>query len=421
MDKDDKKVDRRAFLKCGAAGATMGAVSILGFTPNATAGQSPNRAKDQDIFGKLGKHMSCLGMGFLQTEAFVEFLKETLTPLEATVALGIPAVVIPLQAFGVAEIAQGAALPEQEVQEVLEGLVRKNLIFSGPTQEGKPGYALYQFGFGFPQASFWKGEDTPHARKMVKLIHNYLNPTVITETCGFETKPWRYVPVGKSVDLSQQAVYSYDAMEQIIRKAEAFAVCHCSCRTEMRLLTGSTCEHPTEVCMKFNGQARFVIDRGVGKKITKEDALEILQKTEEAGLVHFVDNCQGEIQHNCNCCGCACWNVGTIRKRILPRDSFMATYYMRTTAKDTCNACGECVEICPVQALKLEADSVIVDEEWCIGCGVCATVCPTGSVKLRARSDKNGQKPLMNFVELHETILNEKARQVLEEKGWGRV
>ncbi|HNR13387.1 MAG TPA: 4Fe-4S binding protein [Thermodesulfobacteriota bacterium] len=421
MDTNEKGVDRRQRFKNRIADAIVGTVPVLGVTGTAAADHSLNGAQDQDTYEKLGKHMSCLGMGFLQVDAFVDFLRQTLTPLEAAVCLGIPTVVIPLQAFDGAEIARGAALPEEEVRNVLEGLVKKNLIYSGPTAEGKPGYAFFQFGFGFPQASFWKGEDTPHARTMVRLIHNYLNPMVITETCGFETKPWRYVPVEKSIDVSRQAVYSYDAMEQIVSKAEAWAVCHCSCRIEMRLLTGTVCNHPTEVCMKFNSQARFVVERGVGKKITKEEALQILQKTEEAGLVHFVDNCQGEIQHNCNCCGCACWNVGTIRRRILPRDSFMATYYIRATAEDTCIACGACVEICPVQCIRLEGDSVLVDEAWCIGCGVCAAVCPTGSVKLHARMDIGDRKPLVNFVKLHETILNEKARQVLKKEGWGNV
>ena len=168
-------------------------------------------------------------------------------------------------------------------------------------------------------------------------------------------------------------------IEPVIEKAQLIAVCHCPCRMRYKL-TGQGCDHPTEVCMKFDEMARYVIDQGLGREITREEALEIARKSEEAGLVHFVDNTGGEIKHNCNCCGCACWNVGPIRRRKIPRDAIMATYFMRETDEDECTECGACVEICPVDALEMDDGPPIVDEEWCIGCGVCAYICPEQAI-----------------------------------------
>jgi formate hydrogenlyase subunit 6/NADH:ubiquinone oxidoreductase subunit I len=74
---------------------------------------------------------------------------------------------------------------------------------------------------------------------------------------------------------------------------------------------------------------------------------------EEAGLVHMVDNAREGIKHTCNCCGCCCWSVGTIRRKKIPRDVLMATYFLRETDHEKCTGCGECVEICPVSAVKL--------------------------------------------------------------------
>ncbi|NIR13077.1 MAG: hypothetical protein GWN86_03630 [Desulfobacterales bacterium] len=162
--------------------------------------------------------------------------------------------------------------------------------------------------------------------------------------------------------------------------------------------------------MKFNDLAQYLIDRGLGREISKEEALRVIKKSEEAGLVHFVDNSEGDIQHNCNCCGCACWNVGNIRRRKIPRDVLMATYFLRETdeEQEQCVGCGECVEICPVDALKLEDGIIVVDEDWCIGCGVCATVCSTDAIEMKLRPDKTGQLPAAKFQELHEKILEEK-------------
>ncbi|MCX5878675.1 MAG: 4Fe-4S binding protein, partial [Deltaproteobacteria bacterium] len=100
--------------------------------------------------------------------------------------------------------------------------------------------------------------------------------------------------------------------------------------------------------------------------------------------------------------------VGSIRRRKIPRDALMATYFMRDTDKDACTGCGQCVEICPVQALRLEGDLPVVDEAWCMGCGVCATVCPADAVRIEVRADREGTAPASNFRELHQRIRKEK-------------
>jgi ferredoxin len=161
--------------------------------------------------------------------------------------------------------------------------------------------------------------------------------------------------------------------------------------------------------MKFDELADYVIDRGLARELTKEEALDVIRITEEAGLVHFVDNAEGEIKHNCNCCGCACWNVGNIRRRKIPRDLIMATYFMRETDSDECTGCGECATICPVDAVQMSDDVPLIDREWCIGCGVCATVCPSNAAVLKVRDDKMGERPAATFRELHQKILDETA------------
>ncbi len=167
-------------------------------------------------------------------------------------------------------------------------------------------------------------------------------------------------------------------------------------------------EVATEVCLKFDEIARYVIDRNLGRKISRQEALEIIRQSEQAGLVHFVDNAAGQVKHNCNCCGCACWNVGSIRRRKIPRDVIMATYFIRETDEEQCTGCGECVDVCPVDAISMDGDFPKVDQDWCIGCGVCAASCPTGAVKIRLRPDRSPELPGGDFETLHETILAEK-------------
>lgn len=49
--------------------------------------------------------------------------------------------------------------------------------------------------------------------------------------------------------------------------------------------------------------------------------------------------------------------------------------------KDKCDACGSCVEACPVEAIKVK-DKATVNEDECIDCGTCVDECPNGAIEL---------------------------------------
>ncbi len=361
----------------------------------------------QDIYERLALHLSTLGMGLPYSEELLDILKENYSPVEAEVALALPTKVAPLQPVGVDDIASNVSLPKEQVAEILEELAKRGLLFTGKTTKGERGYALHQVGMGFPQTWFWKGEDTPHARNMANLVGKYFRKVTKQAFASSKTQVARYIPVGKAIDHDIQAVFSFHMMETVIRQAKVFAVGHCPCRMMMKL-QGRGCDHPTEVCLKFDETAQYLIERELAREITREEALEIVKKSEEAGLVHFVDNALGHIQHGCNCCGCACWNVGNIRRKRIPRDVLMATYFIRKTDKDKCIACGHCVEVCPVNSITIRDEFAAVDEDWCIGCGVCVAQCPSGAATLVLRADKSDSVPPRDIDELHKKILEEK-------------
>ena len=268
------------------------------------------------------------------------------------------------------------------------------------------GYALQQFGYGFPQTFFWRGVDTPNAKKMAELILKYSGKEELKEVYGTtQTKTFRYLPAMASVEPEQHAVFPFEMVEEVIQKAKVIALVHCPCRTMARLKGNERCDHSLENCIKYDELAEYVIEKGIGREITKQRALEIIRKSEEAGLVHLVDNAREGIKHTCNCCGCCCWSVGTIRRKKIPRDVLMATYFLRETDQEKCTGCGQCVDICPVQVIKMEGDFPVVDKEWCIGCGVCAVPCPSSAVKLVRKS---GAIPPKDFKELHQEILRER-------------
>ena len=51
---------------------------------------------------------------------------------------------------------------------------------------------------------------------------------------------------------------------------------------------------------------------------------------------------------------------------------------------NTCNACGACVEICPVFCLELENGSLkVIHEEVCFGCRKCEDVCLGEAIRIK--------------------------------------
>ncbi len=364
---------------------------------------------ENNVYSRLAKHLASLGMGYPEKEDLLDILRENFTPLEAEVALAIPTKVIPFEAVPAEEILSHLDHPEislDELEGILSNLAERGLLFSKRMKGGKMGYALQQFGYGFPQTFFWKGVETPHAKKMAEMIARYSRSDQLREAYGnTKTKSLRYVPASLSIDPESHAVFPFEMMGELIQKVKVVALVHCPCRTMTRLLGKKRCDHSLENCIKYDDLAEYLIEKGIGKEITKPEAMEIIKKSEEAGLVHLVDNAREGIRHTCNCCGCCCWSVGSIRRKKIPRDVLMATYFLRETDKERCTGCGQCVEICPVNVIKMEGDFPVVDKEWCIGCGVCAVPCPASAVKLVRKTDAI---PPRDFRELHEQILREK-------------
>jgi len=356
----------------------------------------------KDIHEQLAEHLSVMAMGMPHREGLVEILKENFTEQEAEIALMLPTTNTPLKPVTIDALSGSSTLDGELLADTLEYLAESGLIYSGRTKSGEVGYALHQAGFGFPQTFFWKGEDSPHARNMTKMIMKYFNREVTKEAFGGKkTKAYRYIPINRSLNPEVQAVLPHDQMDRVLDNATRFAVAHCPCRVEAGLM-GRPCEHPLEVCIKFDEMADYLIDHGLGKEINREEARVIVQKAAKTGLVHFVDNAAGKVKHNCNCCGCACWNVGNIRRRKIPRDELMAVYFIRETDLEQCVGCGECIDICPVAAITLQDDVAVVDEKWCIGCGVCATKCDFEAIRIKYREDQ--EEVPTDFEELHKRI-----------------
>ena len=360
----------------------------------------------QNPYNRLATHLEHLTMGYPYTEELIDLLKEMFSPTEAQVALAIPNDLAPLAVSGLENIAARTDLPMSAVAEALESMAARNILYSAPTHDGATGYALLQVGYGLPQTFFWGGRQDDTAKKMAKLVLNYFKVPITQKIYGgVRTKSFKYSPANMSIEIPMQGVMPNEQVGSIVDAATKIAVAHCPCRMSAKILGRSDCPHSLEVCVKYDEMAEFVIDKGLAREISKDEAHQIMENSEKEGLVHMVDNAQGQIKHTCNCCGHYCWNVGIIRRRKIPRDQLMAVYFIRETELDECIGCGACADICPVDAVVMVEDKPRVDQEWCIGCGVCAIQCPADVISIRRRIENKGPQ---DFAQLHQQIKTEK-------------
>ena len=54
-------------------------------------------------------------------------------------------------------------------------------------------------------------------------------------------------------------------------------------------------------------------------------------------------------------------------------------------SESKCIGCGECVDICPVQACELTSEGIVTNEGLCDRCGQCAEVCPALATEMSGR------------------------------------
>lgn len=162
----------------------------------------------------------------------------------------------------------------------------------------------------------------------------------------------RVMPVMSAIENNSRTA-SYDEISTLIENATAISVGPCSCRRARRLM-GEGCGHLEEdMCMYLNDNAITYSKSGAHRLISKEEAYEVLRRAEDNGLVHEINQTPGfeESTAICNCCGCSCFAL-RVAEMFRAKNAIRSNFTAKID-KEKCVACGQCVENCQTNAIKL--------------------------------------------------------------------
>jgi ferredoxin len=341
-----------------------------------------------DIYERLAQHLGDLPGGFPRTESGVEIriLRRLFTPDFAKLAVHLT--LIPEEPR---VIARRAKIPVEEAAQRLEEMFKKGLIVGVYPKNKPPLYMALQFLVGF-----WESQVNRLDRELVQDFEEYLpsyNDIGISQVAG----QLRTIPLGKSIS-TQAEVMLYERAEELVRAHKTFAVSNCICRQEMRIM-GKGCDKPEESCLSFGTAAKTVVRTDRGRAISQEEALAILHRAEEAGLVLQPANAK-KVLFICTCCGCCCGVLRGLKRDPKPA-SLVSTPFVANLNTGTCKGCGVCVKRCQMEAISLADKKAALDLNRCIGCGLCVNTCPTDSLSLLRKPKAKQPYVPKDIVETH--------------------
>ncbi|HMK95005.1 MAG TPA: 4Fe-4S binding protein [Candidatus Limnocylindrales bacterium] len=332
------------------------------------------------VYEKLASALNKLPNGFPRTPSNVEIevLKKIFLEEEASIASQLN-----ISMESVEAIAKRVGLPIKETETQLLKMSKKGLLWSNK-KENKLYFRLAPFIVGIYES---QRETMNH--ELAHLIEDYFADGGAVGIMKPQPALHRVVPAQKA--LKSEWILPYDDVRAILLKSKTFRLVDCICRVQQNYVA-RRCDFPLRTCLTFSTSERQPSEND----ISKEEALDFLDKAEEIGLVHTVSNVMNGLGYICNCCGCCCGILRGINDWGIENSVADANYYAEIEA-NKCSGCGKCRNRCQVHAISEKGGVSVVNHKKCIGCGLCVTVCPSGAARLERKSESEIVNPPVNF------------------------
>ena len=348
----------------------------------------------QSAYQRLTERLNRFPQGAPPAELLTKILKVLFDQREAELVS-----LLPIRPFTVKRAADVWRMSESRAHKILDQLAEKALLVDFYV-DGDMQYVLPPPMAGFFEFSMMRIRKDIDQRLLAELFYQYLNVeedfvrALFTE--GQTQLGRAFVHEPALSEANALHVLDYERASEVIRSSTHRGISMCYCRHKMTHMDRA-CTAPMDICMTFNTSAESLIRHRHARSVGVSECLELLAKARENNLVQFGENVRQGVNFICNCCGCCCEAMIAAR-RFAVKHPIHTTNFLPRVDETTCNGCGGCVSLCPVEAMTLEPANdprhpkrkvARVDQNRCLGCGVCIRACTkTGSLSLEHRPQR---------------------------------
>ena len=353
----------------------------------------------QDLYRNLQIHLDQFPIGFPATKSGVELriLKYLFNDEEAFVGTKLDWTYATLEQ--IYKSINKNKMSIAELEKTLDSMVKKGTL-NFKTENETKFYANIPFVVGI-----FEYQVNKLTKNFIEDFSEYLTSVFGVELLGTKISQFRTIPIEESIT-PENHVANYDELKIVIENSvEPIGVANCVCRQSKDLI-GEPCKQTDmrETCLYFGTVGQLFLSQGWARPINKKEALEILRKAEDNGLVMQAGNTE-QPEFMCACCRCCCEILTKIN--LVPRPSrIISGNFYAEVNPDLCTGCGTCIERCPINAFKVTDGISKVILKRCIGCGVCVPTCPEEAIQLKKKDTE--AIPPKTKEDLYAMIMNKK-------------
>ncbi|MBU2547901.1 MAG: 4Fe-4S binding protein [Proteobacteria bacterium] len=343
------------------------------------------------VYEKLRQQLDQYSCGYPATRSGVELriLQKLFTEEEAEMFLQMS-----LSIESPEEVARRTGRDPEAVAALLGRMADRGLLFRW-RRDDRVKYGAAAFVLGLYEFQLNRMD-----RELAELFEQYFEEALLDSMTRVDPL-MRTVPVNRSFDVSHP-VATYDDARAMVKRKKLIGLANCICRLEQGLVDKG-CGKPLEVCIQFGSSARYFIDRGLAREITVEEALAVLDRSEEAGLVTQPGNARNP-EGLCNCCGDCCGILRGLNKLDKPAEKVISSYFA-VLDPEACLGCEVCLERCQMGAIEInDATGSRIDPDRCIGCGLCVTTCSGEAIRLELKPEGVRRMPPETGIEAQQIM-----------------
>ncbi|MDT8284149.1 MAG: 4Fe-4S binding protein [Thermovirgaceae bacterium] len=349
---------------------------------------------ERQVYQKLGEKIDNLYVRAPWNETWHSILKELYTTEEADLVVKMPYTLSSLE-----RIFHVTGIERTRLQGILERLCRKGLVMDLWSEDhGRYFYMVNPIAIGIFEFTMMRTGNGLNTKRWAELFHDYFGAVHEGNFSNHEqTSALRVIPVEESVTQGRYTeFFDYEKASSLIEDAGTLAIGLCSCRNEKTHTGKKECDAPLDTCSMLGIGAQYAIRNNFAREVSKSEMRDNLARSREYNLVFCAVNTRKNPMAICHCCKCCCNFLGGLTRHGY-QNCVVTSCFIATIDAGTCSGCGKCLDLCPVDALRLvsahdprnrKRKTIQLYTDLCVGCGVCVTGCPVGAIEMTPREGR---------------------------------